>query len=141
MSWGFPGDSVVKKSACQCRRHKICGFVPWVSKIPWRRAWQPTPVFLSRESHGQRSLVGYSPWGGKGRDTTEQVRSNWNSKPWPWGFQSLYHNRCGFFFFILVDGAVRGLLGGRREVEGKKVLTRRWLQVLKVNLLDRRVWL
>ena len=36
---------------------------PWVRKIPWRRDWQPTPVFLPRESHGQRSLVGYSPWG------------------------------------------------------------------------------
>ena len=40
-----------------------CGFDPWVGKIPWRRAWQPTPVFLPGESHGQRSLVGYSPWG------------------------------------------------------------------------------
>ena len=38
------------------------GFDPWVRKIPWRRAWQPTPVSLSGESHGQRSLVGYSPW-------------------------------------------------------------------------------
>jgi len=37
------------------------GFSPWVGKIPWRRAWQPTPVFLPGESHGQRSLVGYSP--------------------------------------------------------------------------------
>ena len=37
----------------------------WVGKIPWRRAWQPTPVFLPGESHGQRSLVGYSPWGHK----------------------------------------------------------------------------
>ena len=37
---------------------KRCGFDPWVGKIPWRRAWQPTPVFLPRESHGQRSLVG-----------------------------------------------------------------------------------
>ena len=35
----------------------------WVGKIPWRREWQPTPIFLSEESHGQRSLVGYSPWG------------------------------------------------------------------------------
>ena len=40
-------------------------FNPWVGKIPWRRAWQPTPVFLPRESHGQRSVVGYSPWGHK----------------------------------------------------------------------------
>ena len=36
-------------------------FNPWVGKIPWRRAWQPTPIFLPGESHGQRSLVGYSP--------------------------------------------------------------------------------
>ena len=39
----------------------------WVGKIPWRRAWQPTPVFLPGESHGQRSLVGYNPWGCKSR--------------------------------------------------------------------------
>ena len=38
-------------------------FDPWVRKIPWRRAWQPTPAFLLGKSHGQRSLVGYSPWG------------------------------------------------------------------------------
>ena len=38
------------------------GFNPWVRKIRWRRAWQPIPVFLSVESHGQRSLAGYSPW-------------------------------------------------------------------------------
>ena len=44
----------------QCRRH---WFDPWVGEIPWRRAWQPTPIFLRGESHGQRSLVGYSPWG------------------------------------------------------------------------------
>ena len=41
------------------------GFNPWVGKIPWRRKWQPNPVFLPGESHGQRSLVGYSPWGHK----------------------------------------------------------------------------
>ena len=43
----------------------------WVGKIPWRRNWQPTPVFLPEESHGQRSLVGYSPWGDKRLDMTE----------------------------------------------------------------------
>ena len=37
------------------------GFDPWVGKVPWRRAWQPTPVFLPGESHGQRSLAGYGP--------------------------------------------------------------------------------
>ena len=45
----------------------------WVGKIPWRRAWQPTPVFLPRESHGQRSLVGYSPRGRKESDTTDRL--------------------------------------------------------------------
>ena len=46
------------KTTCQCRRR---GFYSWVGKIPWRRKRQPTPVFLPGESHGQRSLVGYSP--------------------------------------------------------------------------------
>ena len=43
----------------------------WVEKIPWRRKWQPTPVFLPGKFHGQRSLVGYSPWGHQESDTTE----------------------------------------------------------------------
>ena len=47
------------------------GFDPWVRKIPWRRAWQPTAVFLPGKSHGQRSLAGYSPWGHKESDTPE----------------------------------------------------------------------
>jgi len=50
-----------KESTCQCRRHRRGGFDLWVEKIPWRRKWQPTPVFLPGKSHGQRSLVGYSP--------------------------------------------------------------------------------
>ena len=49
------------------------GFDPWVGKIPWRRKWQPTPVFLPGESHGWRSLVGYSPQGSKEPDTTERL--------------------------------------------------------------------
>ena len=66
---------VVKKKKkippCQCRRHKRREFDLWVGKIPWRRKWQPTPVFLPGESHRQRSLAGYSPWGHKESDTTE----------------------------------------------------------------------
>jgi len=50
---------------CQCRRHKGHGFDSRVRKIPWRKAWQPTPVFLPGESHGLRNPVGYSPWGSK----------------------------------------------------------------------------
>ena len=60
-----------KESACQCRRHR---FDSWVGKIPWRRKWLPTPVFLPGEFHGQRSLVGYSPWGHK------RVRYNLGTK-------------------------------------------------------------
>ena len=60
-----------KASACQRRSHRRCGFDPWVSKIPWSRKWQPIPVFLPGESHGQRSLAGYSPWGYKESDTTK----------------------------------------------------------------------
>ena len=56
---GFPGGVSGKKPACQCRRHKRHGFDAWVEKICWRRALQPTPVFLPGESHGQRSLAGY----------------------------------------------------------------------------------
>ena len=58
---GFPGGASGKEPTCQCRRHKRCRFDPWVRKIPWRRAWQPTPVFLPGESYGQRSLGVYSP--------------------------------------------------------------------------------
>ena len=46
---------------------------PWVGKIPWRRKWQPTPVFLCRKSHGRKSLAGYSPWGCKESEMTEQL--------------------------------------------------------------------
>ena len=52
----FPGCTSGKEPACQCRRYKRPGFSPWVGKIPWRRKWQATPVFLPGESHGQRSM-------------------------------------------------------------------------------------
>ena len=70
---GSPGGgSVSKESACQCRRH---GFDPWVRKIPWRREWLPTPVSLPGESHGQRSLAGYSP-GVAESDKTERLSTH-----------------------------------------------------------------
>ena len=47
------------------------GFDSWIEKIPWKRAWQPTPVFLPGESHGPRSLLGYSPESRKELDMTE----------------------------------------------------------------------
>ena len=60
-----------KESACQCRSLRRLKFDPWMGKIPWKRARQPNPVFLPGESHGQRSLDRYSPWGQKESDTTE----------------------------------------------------------------------
>ena len=60
---GFPSGAGGKEPACQSRRHRNTGSIPGWEKIPWRREWQPTPVFSPGESHGQRSLVGYSPWG------------------------------------------------------------------------------
>ena len=64
LPWWFSG----KEPACQWRG---CGFDPWVRKVPWRRKWQPIPVFLPGKSYGQRSLTGYSPWDWK------RVRHDW----------------------------------------------------------------
>jgi len=55
---GFPVGASGKEPTCQCRRTKRGRFDPWMGKIPWRREWQPTPVFLPGKSHGQRSLAG-----------------------------------------------------------------------------------
>ena len=62
----FPGGSAVKHLPAMQRQ----GFDDWIGKIPWRRKWQPIPVFLPGKSHGQRSLVGNSPWSYKDLDTT-----------------------------------------------------------------------
>ena len=61
---------MIKEPACQCRRCKRCRLDSWVRKIPWKRAWQPIPVFLSGESHRWRSLAGY--W-------LQRIRYNWSS--------------------------------------------------------------
>ena len=65
LPWWFSG----KESTCQSKH-------PWVRKIPRRRKWQPTPVFLPGKSHGQRGLVGCSPWGCRESDTTESLSNN-----------------------------------------------------------------
>ena len=70
--WGFPGRLVVKTAPAVQGR----GFDPWVWKIPLRRAWQPTSVLLPGKSHRQRSLMGWSPWGGKESDMTEWLDNN-----------------------------------------------------------------
>ena len=94
----FPEGTSGKEPTCQYRRHKRCKFDPWVGKIPWRRKWQPIPVFLPQEFHGQRSLVGY---------TVHRVTKNWTQlkqlsmqailnnhiKGGPWQILSFLHMR------------------------------------------------
>ena len=67
----FPGGSDGKESACNWVRSLV-------GKIPWKRAWQPIPVFLPGESHGQKSLVDYSPWGLQRIDTAERLTLSWS---------------------------------------------------------------
>ena len=69
---GFPGGTVVKNLPANAGDAKDD---LWVRKIPWSRKWQPTPVFLSVESHGERSLVGHSPSGHKELDTAEHTHT------------------------------------------------------------------
>ena len=76
---GWPRDTgrasqvalVVKNPPANAENVRDAGSIPGVGKIPWRRAWQSALVFLPGESHGQRSLEGYSPWGCKELDRTE----------------------------------------------------------------------
>ena len=74
--WLSPQEQLRASQMVQLQRigkHKRPGFDPGVRKIPWKRKQQPSPVFLPGKFHGQRSLVGYSPWGHKESDTTEHV--------------------------------------------------------------------
>ena len=66
--WSFPDGASGKEPACQCRR---CRFNPWVRRIPWRRKWQPIPVFLPGKSQGRWRLVGHSPRVHKESNLTE----------------------------------------------------------------------
>ena len=84
-----------KESACKAG-DAGGGFDPWVGKMPWRRAWKPTPVLLPGECHGQRSLVGCSPWGLKELDTTEATKHNSTAAYY---FNFLHH----FLHFPSVD--------------------------------------
>ena len=78
---GFPRWLSGKEFACQrrrCRRHR---FDPWVGKIPWRRKWQPAPVFLLGKFHEQRSLLGYDPEAGRGGEVgSQKVEHDWGTE-------------------------------------------------------------
>ena len=71
MAQGFLGGTVIKNLPANVGDAR-----DWVRKILWRRKWQPTSVFLPGKSHGQRSLVGYSPWGRKESDTTDHTHTH-----------------------------------------------------------------
>ena len=71
-------DSIMGFLVAQMVKNPLAMQETWVEKIPWRRKWQPTPVFLPGKFHGQRCLVGYSPWGHQESDTTEQVGMKMN---------------------------------------------------------------
>ena len=89
----FPGSPSGKEPTYQCRRQEKWGFNPWVGKIPWRRAWKPTAVFLPGESHGQRSLESYCPLGRKELDMTEAT-------------QTLACSRFRLWIFLLVNNVM-----------------------------------
>ena len=81
-TWGGWTSQVVKHWRIHLPSRRR-GFDPWVRKIPWRRKWQPTPVFLPGKSHGQRSLAGYSPCGRQRvRHTTWWLDNNDNIQAW-----------------------------------------------------------
>ena len=73
---GFPWWLSSKESAYDAEDAECPRFDPWIGKIPWRRAWQSTPVLLPGESHRQRSLAGYSPWACEESDTTEVTNTH-----------------------------------------------------------------
>ena len=80
LQMGFPGGSAGKESACNAGAKGEVGSIPGLGRFPWRKNWQPTPVFLPGESHGQRNLAGYSLWGRKRvrhNLMTKQQKTTW----------------------------------------------------------------
>ena len=112
---GFPGSSSGKEPACQCRRLERRGFNPWVRKIPWRRKWQPAPVFLPGKSHGQRSLAGYSTWGCKESDTTEHTHTHIIRKDWLHVGYVFFTLTFAFHWLCLLKGYCPYIMGCLRE--------------------------
>ena len=99
MYLGFPGGSDGKVSACNAGDPV---FHPWVRKIPWRWAWQLTPTFLPGESHGQRSLVGYSPQGPKESNMTKHVISLSHMYLYMYKHTCILNNLCNLLFYVLL---------------------------------------
>ena len=127
-----------KESTCQCRR---CRFDPWIRKIPWRRKWQPTPVFLLEEFHGQRGLMCYSPWGRKESDTIEQqsMRKNINTYE---GTQMTDKQNCPSIHALAAQ-VVAGLMelwGWRAGTGLPRSLTKHSQFLLNLDLSSLPIW-
>ena len=111
-----PGGASGKEPTCQCRRRERHIFNPRVRKIPWRRKWQPSPVSLLGESHGQRSLEGNSLWGCKESGMTEWARSGQTTavfKCWPKGITCYPVNRDDheWYLYLILFLTALGLCG------------------------------
>ena len=106
---GLPWSLSGKEPARQCKRHRRFGFDPWVGKIPYSRKWQPTPVFLPGKFCGQRSLVGYSPWG----HTESDLILPLNNNNW------ICYNIAGFslYIFCFFDSQAYGIWAPRPGIK------------------------
>ena len=101
-----------KEHSCQCRR---CRLEPWVRKVPWRRKWQPAPVFLPGKPHGQRSLVGYSPWGHKRvRHDLVTKRQSGHSGSYPYLTMNSFKNlmKCLDLFTRKIEKSITLIMQG-----------------------------
>ena len=110
---GLPKCLSGKESACRCKRRR---FDPWVRKIPWRRKWEPAPVLLPGKSRGQRSPVGYSPWGREESDTTKPSPPSPSSDPSTNRGRGESGHDCPDtdLVFHLMGGAMQGWLAVQR---------------------------
>ena len=97
---GFPSGSMIKNPPAIAGD---AGLIPDLGKIPWRRKWQPIPVFLPGQSHGQRSLVGYCPRGLRESDTTEWLNSSISNR------FSMYTIFIGFLYILLMYHFLRDI--------------------------------
>ena len=128
---GLPRRCRGKESVCQCRR---CSSDPWVSKLSWRRRWQPAPEFLSEEFHGQRRLVGYSPWVAKAQ--TRLSTHTHTHTPTCKKRSRCWLIVCNFLSFTPKSGGCKSLVTRDREIQIslKPILWKSGLSLISVWL-------
>ena len=115
----FPGDTSGKEPICRCRRCKRRGCDPWIGKIPWKRAYQPTPVFLPGEPQGQRNQAECSPWVGQSWTWLKQLSTH--ASPFK-KFQTVYINFSSCYVCVKWGGGKKKL-----NMYKEKVSSLAWL--------------